>query len=347
MVKNNFNFLRFLFALFVVISHAYPLSGSDETQQWIYKITNNQIALAQIGLSGFFIISGYFIYQSLERSQKLTDYFKKRFLRIFPALFFVLLASVLLSPFVYEGNLAFFHNKEVYTYLPNNLTLYGFQSGIEGVFDSNPYHAINGSLWTIKYEFTLYILVAMFFFIKNKKEIKVILLSVVFGGMLYLYNCCLDRFGESSLLGFLGIHVLNLGTFFIAGSLLAALKFENLKYKLILLFITALILIIALYFKSYDPLKHIFLPIFILLSGFVPVNFIKDSDKFGDPSYGIYIYSFPVQQCLVYFFNLHTFTLIIGSVCISVALGYLSWHLIEKKALQYKKLEFGINSRLI
>ena len=58
--NNNFDFLRFLFALLVVISHSYSLSGSNESSQWIYRITDGHIVLAQIGLSGFFIISGYF-----------------------------------------------------------------------------------------------------------------------------------------------------------------------------------------------------------------------------------------------------------------------------------------------
>ena len=77
--NNNFDFLRFLFALLVVISHSYPLSGSSESSQWIYQVTNGQIVLAQIGLSGFFIISGYFIFQSLKRSNSIIDYFKKFF----------------------------------------------------------------------------------------------------------------------------------------------------------------------------------------------------------------------------------------------------------------------------
>ena len=338
--NNNFDFLRFLFALLVVISHAYPLSGSNETKQWIYKITNSQIVLAQIGLSGFFIISGYFIYQSLERSQNLKDYFRNRFLRLFPALFFVLLFSVLLSPFVYEGNIAFFKNKEVYTYLPNNLTLYGFQSGIKGIFDSNPYHAINGSLWTIRYEFTLYIALAALFFIKKKREVKIILLSVMFVFMFCLYNFCLDKFGQSSLVGFLGVHVLNLGTFFMAGSLLAALKLESLKFKQIILCITIVILGFSIYFNLYDLFKHIVLPFFVLLVGFTPIKLVKDFAKFGDPSYGIYIYSFPIQQSLVYFFNLNIVNLIINSVLISIIFGYLSWYCIENKALKYKNVNF-------
>lgn len=334
--NNNFDFLRFLFALLVVISHAFPLSGSNETKQWIFQITNGQLVLAQIGLSGFFIISGFFIFQSLERSKNLNDYFKKRFLRLFPALFFVLLFSLILGLIVYDGEIQCFKNIEFYTYLPYNLSLYGFQSGIKGVFDTNPYHAINGSLWTIKYEFTLYVILAMLFLFGNKNKIKIILLLLVYLIFLILYNFYLSKLGDSSFLGFKGYEVLNLGTFFIAGSVLASLKFQNLKNKKVILLLSALILCLSIYFNSYNLVKHLFLPIVILLMGYIPITFIKDFGKAGDSSYGIYIYSFPVQQTIMYFFKMETYTLILTSVSISIVFGYVSWHYIEKRALQYK-----------
>ena len=335
--NNNFDFLRFLFALLVVVSHSYPLSGDNERSQWIYKITNGQIVLAQIGLSGFFIISGYFIFQSLERSKDLLDYFKKRFLRLFPALAVVLILSIILVPFVYEGEVSFFKNTAVYTYVPYNLSLYGFQSSIKGVFDTNAYHAINGSLWTIRYEFSLYIAVALLFFIRTQKQLVTFMLLVGFTIFMLLYTFCLNRFGDSSLFGLQGIHVLNLGTFFISGSLFASLQFEKIKHKSIILGISVLILVLSLYFNFYDSVKHLVFPIVVLLIGFIPLPFICTFGKFGDMSYGIYIYSFPIQQTLMYYYKMNTYSLLIYSVLLSICFGYVSWHLIEKRALKYKR----------
>lgn len=336
MIKNNnFDFLRFLFALLVVVSHSYPLSGDNESSQWIYKITNGQIVLAQIGLSGFFIISGYFIFQSLERSKDLLDYFKKRFLRLFPALAVVLIISIILVPFVYEGEVSFFKNTAVYTYVPYNLSLYGFQSSIKGVFDTNPYHSINGSLWTIRYEFSLYVALAFLFFFRAQKQLITFILFVCFSIFMILNTFCLNRFGGSSLFGLQGFHVLNLGTFFICGSLLASLQFEKIKHKSIILIISVLILVLSLYYNFYDSVKHLVFPIVILLIGFIPLPFISTFGKFGDMSYGIYIYSFPIQQTLMYYYKMNTYSLLIYSVLLSIGFGYISWHLIEKRALKY------------
>lgn len=333
---NNFDFLRFLFALFVVISHAYPLSGNTETSQWIYQATNGQIVLAKIGLNGFFIISGYFIFKSLQRSKTLLSYFIKRFLRLFPALFVVLVVTLMVLPFVYQGSVPIFKNKEVFSYLPNNLSLYNFQPVIRGVFNHNPYHSINGSLWTIRYEFSMYVALSILFFLRHKANIARVLLGFSFVFFLVVYNVFLSRFLGSSIFGMLGYEILDLGSFFICGSLLASFNFEK-RNSVALIIITFIILLLALYFNIFNAIKHVFLPVLVLAIGFTPIPIFSTFGKLGDMSYGIYIYSFPVQQFLVYFFGLDVYSLMIYSSIISIILGYVSWHLIEKHALKLKQ----------
>jgi peptidoglycan/LPS O-acetylase OafA/YrhL len=332
---NNFDFLRFLFAIFVVISHSYPLSGIDESSQWIYQITNGQTVLARIGLYGFFIISGFFIFKSLERSKSLLDYYKKRFLRLFPALFFVLLITLILAPLVYQGTIPFYKNQEVYTYLPNNLSLYNFQAVIEGIFDNNPYHSINGSLWTIRYEFSLYIGLSLLYFFRKDSRIAKVLLVVCLAILLIIINFFMGRFAGSSVLGMIGYEILDLGTFFVFGSVMAALGFEKLKHRWLFL-ISILVLVLSIHYNFFNAVKHVVLPVIVLIIGFAPLPFFSAFGKIGDMSYGIYIYSFPVQQTLIYYYNLNLDQLMFWSLVISITLGYLSWHLIEKKALSFK-----------
>ncbi len=336
LTNNNFDFLRFLFALLVVISHAYALSGSTEDNVGIYKISNGQLTFSQIGLNGFFIISGYFIFKSLQRSKSLLDYYKKRFLRLFPALIIVLILTLFLAPIIYVNKTPFLQNIEALTYLPYNLSLYGFQSGIKGIFDTNSYHSINGSLWTIRYEFTLYVALSILYCMKNKKKALTFLLSLAFFIFYMLYLFLLPKLAGFSLFNLLGIHVLNLGAFFIAGSVLASLEFEKIKYKKWFLFLSLILLTFSIYFNFYDLTKHVLLPFFILLLGFSTIPGIKDFGNFGDASYGIYIYSFPIQQSLMWFFKLDSYALMISSIPLSVILGYFSWHLIEKKAFKLK-----------
>lgn len=137
--------MRFLFALFVLISHSFALLGNGD-KEWLLLFTKNQLSFSDIGLAGFFVISGYFIYKSMERSNGVWDYLKKRCLRVFPALFVVLLGTIICIPFIYKGDVPLLENTSFWTYFPNNFSLYGFQGTVDGVFSNHPYRSINGSL---------------------------------------------------------------------------------------------------------------------------------------------------------------------------------------------------------
>ena len=79
--NNNFDFLRLLFATFVIITHSYPLTGAPEID-WLNQLTEKQLTFSYIGVRGFFIISGYLIFESLIRSETLASYAKKRHLSL-------------------------------------------------------------------------------------------------------------------------------------------------------------------------------------------------------------------------------------------------------------------------
>lgn len=333
---NNFDFLRFLFALFVVITHSYALSGTPESAEWMWQITGGQLSFSQIGLSGFFVISGYFIFMSLQRASSLKVYFKNRILRIFPGLLGVLCVTLILIPFFHVKGFTIFTQWDYYTYVPRNMTLYGFQSTVKGVFDTNSYHAINGSLWTIQYEFSLYVLIALLFCFRAHQKLISVILAVVMVLLYVVYNFFIERVAGMQLLYLQGYHFLNLGTFFVMGSLLASIQFEK-KVSVAILFISIVILFLALYFEIYSTVKHIVFPVVVLSLGFIPLRFFSTFGKYGDLSYGIYIYSFPVQQVLVYLYIPKVYSLMALSLLISIILGFLSWHCIEKKVLLLKE----------
>ncbi|HFK5507381.1 acyltransferase family protein [Elizabethkingia anophelis] len=335
--NNNFDFLRLILASFVIITHSYPLSGIKECD-FLCLLSKGQISFSYIGVKGFFVISGYLIFQSLQRSPNIIDYFWKRFLRLFPGLFIVLFLTVVLACFIYQGNIPFYYNKSLLTYLPNNLSLYRIQYSIDGVFETNPYRSsINGSLWTIPYEFTMYILLSFLIIFRNKKRVIQIILLVLFlflltGNIFYFEQLGKYQFYISSK------HLLDLGVFFIAGALLATINIRTIKRKKELLIVSCIIVIASIYFDFYIYSKYITLPILFIFFGLNPIPIISSiGSKIGDLSYGIYIYGFPVQQTLMYYFSLNYFELMVYSMVISYIFAYFSWHLIEKRALKLKK----------
>ncbi|WP_185248993.1 acyltransferase [Chryseobacterium bernardetii] len=169
-MKNNFNWLRLLFSTLVIFSHSFDLTGGSD----ILFAQTNSTSFGAIAVAFFFVLSGYLIFQSVENSKSLFDYFWKRALRLFPGLFVMLCFSMVIMIFL---NYKVIFHKDFWLYLPNNLSLYRVQYNVSGIFANNPYpNATNGSLWSLAYEFSMYIVISFLFFISSETIKKLLLI---------------------------------------------------------------------------------------------------------------------------------------------------------------------------
>jgi peptidoglycan/LPS O-acetylase OafA/YrhL len=79
------------------------------------------------------------------------------------------------------------------------------------------------------------------------------------------------------------------------------------------------------------------LPFLVFYSAYVPSGYIRKFNRYGDYSYGMYIYAFPVQQSAAALIpNISVTTMIVVSFGVTLFLSMLSWHLIEKRLLDMK-----------
>ncbi|MEF8716475.1 MAG: acyltransferase family protein [Candidatus Accumulibacter necessarius] len=85
LTENNFDLLRLLFAGTVCLVHAYELSGFSELA------VISQVLSSGMAVKGFFVLSGFLIFMSFERSTSLSSYAMKRIRRIYPAYFTVVM----------------------------------------------------------------------------------------------------------------------------------------------------------------------------------------------------------------------------------------------------------------
>ena len=146
---NCFDFLRYFFAISLIIAHFCTLTNID--QFWFVTGTTR--------VKAFFIMSGFLVFYSYIRREDLKDYIEKRIRRILPAYLIVIIFCFLLGSFITTiGTKDFFTSKETYKYLIANFSFLNFiQPTLPGVFEHNPIQAVNGSLWTMKVEVMFYI----------------------------------------------------------------------------------------------------------------------------------------------------------------------------------------------
>jgi len=151
-VRNNFHLLRLLMALMVVAYHGAVLPSPDGPGAF----ENVLAVFAETGVQGFFVLSGYLVFASLERSSSLAVYLEKRVRRLVPAYAAVVLlcalAALAVSPAA-RADLA-----GVLAYTGWNLVFLNFMApDLPGVFADNRFTAVNGALWTIKIEVMFYL----------------------------------------------------------------------------------------------------------------------------------------------------------------------------------------------
>ncbi len=335
---NNLNWLRLLFAFFVLVVHSYDLTGNTDN-----FLSRAGIPLSAIGVSGFFAISGYLIYKSMLRSKSVASYFKNRLLRLYPALIVCLVLTVVVVWAVYQGSTrSYIDNLSVWSYVPRNLSLIFLQYNIAGVFELNKYPGpINGSLWTLIYEFMMYVGVGILMLFTHKRSyaIKIrrfILVSVsafMALGWFAFYSSSLPVITDFLITA----KILELGSTFLIGALVAEFSLERYFLKGVTFIAAICLLVLSIKigeYERYAPITMVVISLWVGLKTWQPL--VSISERLGDISYGLYIYSFPVQQVLLYEFNLGPIKLLALSSVITALLSYLSWHIVESKFLKLK-----------
>lgn len=152
--RNNFNLIRLLAAWMVIYGHAWAITGSPG-QDWVTWLTQFKYAGA-VAVDVFFFISGFLIAASLQRNS-IAHYLMARALRILPALVVcVVLCVCVLGPLLTTAS-DYWRNPQTWRYLLVNASLWSTSPTLPGVFETLPYQAVNGSLWTLPGEARLYL----------------------------------------------------------------------------------------------------------------------------------------------------------------------------------------------
>lgn len=334
--NNNFDFMRLIAAILVIFSHSYPLTG--KTYEPLAAFSNGLVTFGGIAVACFFVISGFLITRSYCQRHDLLNYMRARVLRIFPALIVaVLFAALLIGPMVTIFPLmTYFKAHELYLYIWRNSILQPMYV-LPGVFLNNTYPAaVNGSLWTLPLEFSMYLIVAGFGIVKLLKKPFLSSVLVVVGffilvvidyskGHLFITNPVLVDASAAPV----GCFVLGMIAYLCRSKIILHPAIA-VVFILLCVFIPRSLLFQIVFYSTFAYC--------ILLFAYQQKIHFHGLTKHGDISYGVYIYAFIVQQTLEHYFHItKPWVLFLSALPITVFLAILSWHFIEKKALTFKK----------
>jgi len=337
--QNNFDALRLLAATAVVFSHSFLIAEGAQDHEWLIWLTGNQSILGLVGVFVFFAISGFLVTQSFEETGDPWRFLAKRALRIFPGLFVAtLLSAFVLAPLattLWPG--AFLSRPEPYEYVVGNTLLDQTVHELPGVmFVNNPVGLeINGSLWTLRLEFAMYLMVLVLGVLRLL-TVPIAILLLAFGMACLHFEMLypLEKWGWFfQLLSGWGWLV----GFFAAGMVLYKLRYTRVfDGRVALLALAGLVLSVPLrQFILLFPLFGCYLALWLALTPRLPVI---PAARFGDLSYGIYIYGWPVEQGVVWLLGGRAawWQIFLLALPAAAGLAFLSWHLVERPALRLK-----------
>ncbi|NMN07048.1 MULTISPECIES: acyltransferase [unclassified Novosphingobium] len=344
----GFDFARVFLAISVLLWHVLLMSTGGyqpfiSTPAWIYNYSI---------LPMFFGLSGFLVAGSAQRNT-LKIFAINRGIRIFPALIVeIALSALILGPIFTNLPLGeYFTNKQFYIYFLNMIALINFK--LPGVFLSNPYPGtVNGSLWTVPFEFLCYFAMAFVIvrqFINQPKKLLAFSIFVMVAAI--VLQACVDFLPHAALLDKVMKAYIHdgKGSALLPCFLLGALAY-TLRYKIpmdwrIFLGCLLVVLIAGIMFGpgswKNTVLVIVFAPVLIYIVCFVGLLDIPKLPYFsrGDYSYGIYLYGFPIQQALAASSDLfhNPWIMLAGSLAATTAFATFSWHCIESPILRKRK----------
>lgn len=335
---NAFDTIRLLAAASVIISHAFVLVDGRESVEPLYILSDGQITIGRAAVAAFFVVSGLLISMSFERSKSWFKFTMNRALRLLPGLWVCVAVLVLLfGPIATALPLKdYFQSSETIGFF-GNVAFLARSHSIAGVFDGLPGgDAVNGSLWTLKYEVASYVFGAL---LLCAGRLKTALTAIVWGAAMLatpVIGDPLDHGGAS----YHAAWMVWLFRFYGAGMLLYLLR-DRIPVSSRGALVSLVIVLLATFTPAYTEAMATFGAYALIAAAFLASSWFKRLTHRGDLSYGVYIYAFPVQQLFVPVSNetsIPWLTNVALSLPVTFLLAWLSWHFVERPALSLKNV---------
>lgn len=327
---NNFQLIRLCAAAFVVLFHSYALTDRW-THEPLWRLAP-ELNFGALGVKIFFFISGFLVTASYLARESPASFVGARVLRVYPALIAATILTIVLAGA--SSNLPwreFLADPQTLDYAWRVSLGWEMVYRLPGAFPTNPFpHDVNGSLWTLPIELRLYVGLLIAGTIGLLARRISWLAATLAGIALFALRPEWFPLAPNDRV------VRELGLLFALGSLAYVWR-DHIRLSLI-----AGAACIA--FVAWNPggmaRGALFGPLLaytVLVLAYHPRLQWAAFNRIGDYSYGLYVYSFPLQQTLMQQFpRLEPMGLLALSLPLGIAVAALSWHLLERPALALK-----------
>lgn len=319
--------MRIVFVMTILIAHFIELFSIQSFQPYMVYING------RLALDGFFIISGFLIAKSYENSASLKNYISRRLRRLLPGYITVILLCAIFLFFLSTNTMSnYFLNGQFWRYLAANLTFQNYlEPCLPGVFESQKICVVNGALWTIKIEEAFYLSLPILYWLSKKMRFNfyiIIIITYIASIAYFNFFMAHDNYRIAKQLP---------GAFaFFASGILMYKKFDLLfDWKHYIIAPCLFLFIMEQYIFNTQILKPITYGVMVFYLAYT-LQFLNNFGKYGDFTYGIYIYHFPVIQVFVALklFRADTpLLMFIGIFSLILFLAFLSWVFIELQFL--------------
>ncbi len=329
---NNFDAIRLFAAGLVIFSHSFEITtGTRDTEP--LEVLSGQISLGELAVLIFFVVSGFLITKSWQAAPHLGVFLRKRALRILPAPFVCVgLLALVAGPILTNAPLGeYFSSPLLWAFLLNGVFIHSVGS-LPGVFADAPFPAtVNAPLWTLAFEAVCYGLVAV---LGITRLLKPLGCAVVFLLLILIADGAWTFFGGSA--GAFLFKLSLLGPSFFVGAMMA-LAADRIVLDARLAAAAAGVLVIATLMGGLVVAFALAGAYLTLYLAFASLGSVRHAGRFGDFSYGLYLWGWPVQQVVEQALPGSGWAVNFAiALPIALCLAVLSWRLVEKPALRLK-----------
>jgi peptidoglycan/LPS O-acetylase OafA/YrhL len=322
--QNNFNLIRLLLALLVLLSHAPEILDGNRSRELLTRMFGS-MSFGELAVDGFFLLSGYLIVQSWESQPQAWPFLKKRLLRIYPGFLVATLVCAFVVGPLAAPPAAYFSALDIPSLVANMLFLQ--KPAVPDVFVGLYYEGINNSMWSISAEFVCYlgVLAAGMAGALGRRHAWLALAVLVFAA------------GTAARMANVTIPGMRLAMLFLNGGACYLYRDKLRMHGALALGATAVVAVCMFSWRVSELAVTSFGGYALIYAAGKRSALLSQFNRLPDVSYGTYLYGWPIQKLLIWYVpTISPWTLFALSAAGALAAGTISWYLVEEPALRFK-----------